>query len=193
MFKRHYVIIFLLILPHVLFLGCAKPPTEEMIRAEKAIDEARQKKAEVFANDIFIRTEKSFEKAKKAVVERRYEEARLIALDTARFAEQAVTIAQFNKEKIVKETETGIKDVRGTIDKLKNVEQESFRKNALIKYDDLQEILTNHESTLGEIRERLDNDEVMGARDDIKRLYSEIEGLKEKVSLSQKIKKKKKR
>ncbi|HBH61152.1 MAG TPA: hypothetical protein DDX85_05290, partial [Nitrospiraceae bacterium] len=67
----------------------------------------------------------------------------------------------------------------------------SFSKRASIQYDELQEILTKLETELGNIREKLRNNEVMAARDDLKSLNSEIQGLKQEVSVSLKAKKKK--
>ncbi len=191
MCKKYYRMMLFLIFIHILLFGCAKPPTEEMIKAEKAIDEAKQVQADIFANEVFMRAEESFQSAKESVAERKYEEARLIALDTYHLARQSVTIASVNKENIVNETEHGIQDIRVTIDELKSIEAQSFSKRASIQYDELQEILTKLETELGNIREKLRNNEVMAARDDLKSLNSEIQGLKQEVSVSLKAKKKK--
>lgn len=190
MFKRYYIMILFLFFTNVLLFGCVKPPTEEMIKAEKAIDEARQLEADIFANDIFTRAEESFQTAKKSVAERKYEEARLIALDTTQLARQAAAIAPINKEKIVNEIEKGMQDIRMKIDELKNIDAQSFRKRGLIKHDELQAILRNNEAELGNIRDGLINNEVMAARDDLKTLNSKIDGLKQKVSVSLKTNKK---
>ena len=40
----------------VLFVaGCAKPPTQEIAKAEKALDEAKQKEAHLYVPDIYQR------------------------------------------------------------------------------------------------------------------------------------------
>jgi len=48
----------------LVIIGCAKPPTMEIEKAEKAVAEAKQKEADLYAQDIFSRSEEALKKAK---------------------------------------------------------------------------------------------------------------------------------
>lgn len=190
MFKRYYRMTLFMVSIGIVLAGCAKPPTEEMIKAEKSIDEARHKEADIFANDILARAVESFETAKMSVAKRKYDKARQIALDTIQIAEQAAAIAPINKEQIVNEIGNGIHDINVTIDELKKIEAKSFTKKPPIKYDELQEMIKHLDEEQSGIKNRLNNNEVMAARDDLETLAAKVEEVKEKASASLKTKKK---
>ena len=56
--------VFILVLSLVMITGCAKPPTQEVTQAEKAIGEAKHKEADIYVKDIFTKAEHTLKKAK---------------------------------------------------------------------------------------------------------------------------------
>jgi hypothetical protein len=73
-----------------LFVGCSKPPTEEMTKAEKAVEEAKQKEAPVYVPDLFAKAEASLQKAKDFITDKKYKEAKQVAIETEALAQQAI-------------------------------------------------------------------------------------------------------
>lgn len=181
MLKRYYGMTLFLVFTQVLLFGCARPPTEEMIKAEKAVDEAREKEAGIYAQDIFRMAEESFIRAKEFIAARKYNEARQIAIETAQLARQAVTIAEINKEEqrrrieaLQHEAGKLRRDAREAIDELKSVEKKSFRKRAVKKYEELQEMIITWETDLDNIKDSAEEDKMIESVDELKKLIDEI-------------------
>ena len=86
----YVVFVAMVILFFTIFAGCAKPPTEEMTKAEKAVEEAKQKEAPVYVPDLFTKAEESLNKAKDYIVGKKYKEAKQVALETETLAKQAI-------------------------------------------------------------------------------------------------------
>ncbi|HAR96128.1 MAG TPA: hypothetical protein DCR97_09230 [Deltaproteobacteria bacterium] len=111
--------IYLLSLVVFLLGACAKPPVREMSEAQRNLDQARAKGADVYAPDLYLKAEGSFREAKNLVAERSYEKARKLAESASKLALQASVMAETNKaslkeetERIITEAEQGINDIR---------------------------------------------------------------------------------
>ncbi len=167
-----------------ILIGCAKPPTEEMIRAEKAVDEARQKEAHLYAPELFAKTEESFAKARDLVSARKYEEAAAEAAETYRLAGQAETLSEVNRAKI--ETEAGqiMQDIQEIIDEMKAVPENEFRKKPIVSYEQLQGNILNWEKDLMRIRQELEEGRIRRGRDELDMIRKDATELKRNVSAS---------
>ncbi len=95
------------------FLGsCSKPPTEEMLRAEKALVTAQDREAQLYAAGEMEAARTMFEKARELVASRHFDEARAAAADVEELAHQAGTLAGIRREKMKTEAERMIGDLR---------------------------------------------------------------------------------
>ena len=63
----------------VLLSGCAKPPTEEIAKAEKALEDAKAKEADIYLEDGFKKAEAALKKAKDLVTQKEYKDAKAAA------------------------------------------------------------------------------------------------------------------
>jgi ElaB/YqjD/DUF883 family membrane-anchored ribosome-binding protein len=163
------------------FVGsCAKPPTEEMLRAEKSLESARMRGADLYAADEVETAEAKFELAKKLVASRLYDEARAVAAEVEGMAHQAVTLAGMRKEELKVEVDQMIDDLREELGELRlQTEGLSGRKTAERRRKNLErlaaweaEIKAVESDTaagnLSELRERLGvlSDEIRGSAKD---------------------------
>ncbi len=95
------------------FLGsCSKPPTDEMLRAEKALVIAQDRKAQLYAADEMEAARTTFEKARGLVASRHFDEARAAAAEVEELAHQAGMLAGIRREKMKTEAERMIGDLR---------------------------------------------------------------------------------
>jgi len=91
------------------FLGsCSKPPTEEMLRAEKSLATAEAGEAQLYAADEMEAARTTFEKARELVASRRFDDARAAAAEVEELAHQAGTLAGIRREKLETETKQTI-------------------------------------------------------------------------------------
>ena len=116
-FRRLFVVLIL----QVFLFGCSKPPTEEMIKAEKALEQAKQKESDIYAQDIYNKTEETYKNAKELVSAKRYEEARAVAKEVHQLAHQAISLSESNRLTLKTEAERMIEAVQGEIDKIKSI------------------------------------------------------------------------
>lgn len=165
-------------------IACAKPPTEEMIKAEKAIDEARQNEANTYAQDTYIKAEKSFARAKELVAVMKYDEARSAAGEAYLLAEQAITVSEVNKEKIRTESLKLIEDIQGIIDELKALPDKAFRKQAAVTHAQLQEDIKMSETHLTQLTEELQEGKIKHAHKALRVLKEQVSGQKQNISAS---------
>src|SRR5512145_2624810 len=96
----HLVFIGVVILSFTLFAGCSKPPTEEMTKAEKALEEAKQKEAPAYVPDLFTKAEESLKKAKDYIANKKYKEAKQVAIETEALGRQAIAGIEAAKAKV---------------------------------------------------------------------------------------------
>lgn len=185
--KYHRGLLAVLILYSVLS-ACAKPPTEEMIRAEKTIEDARQKQADIYAPEMFGKAEGSFQEAKELVSARKYEQARQKAIDTVKLAEQAGTVAVVNKEKerqrvmALQEEAAGLRqDIRNAIDEMRSLEKSAFRRRSLKKYEELQERISAWEAVIANSSDDPQEDRMRQITNELKQLLEEIGAAKQEV------------
>ena len=103
----------------MLFTGCAKPPTQEVESAEKAIADAKKAEVDLYVQDIFAKAENSLKQAKELITQKKYKEAKAAAEEAVKFSVEALTQLAPNKLKMKEETaqkisaaETLIKEIK---------------------------------------------------------------------------------
>ncbi len=168
----------------VISAGCAKPPTEEMISAEKAIEEAKRKEADIYAQDIFANALDSMDTARKLVSEKKYKEARKIAQETAQIAKQAIALAEFHKKKMITEIEAMLQDIRATMDELKQLVamKQDAKEEGSPKWEELEGMLETWETEITSLEGQVQEENIKVAYDGLKALKEQVDAQKETVN-----------
>ena len=184
MSRRSLYIVFItmVVLSFTLFAGCAKPPTEEMTKAEKALEEAKQKEAPVYVPDLFKKAEESLAKAKDYVTNKKYKEAKQVAIETEAFGRQAIAGIEAAKAKTKTEAEQVAQDVQKSIDDLKGLAA-STEKNKKLEAarEEVQSVIAKWEAELASIKEKLQS-KTKEASDDLKAMKEAVDKKKEEAT-----------
>ncbi|MFH1490032.1 MAG: DUF4398 domain-containing protein, partial [Pseudomonadota bacterium] len=159
------VIIFLIF---ILVRGCDKPPTEELSQAEKAIAEAKQKEADLYAQDIFKKAEEAFRKAKEFMGGKKYEDAKKAALETVTLARQAITEGEQNRAKLKAEAEQMLSEVEKSLHRLKNLLEKSLKTRGPRETKEMQGMIAQWEKNIATIREMIRGGKIHGALEQLK-------------------------
>ena len=145
----YVVFIIMIVLSFTLFAGCAKPPTEEMAKAEKALEEAKQKEAPTYVPDLFKKAEESLKKAKDYITNKKYKEAKQVAIETETLGRQAIAGIEAAKAKVKTEAEQVAQDVQKGIDDLKALVAGAEKNKALTAArEEVQGIIAKWETDL---------------------------------------------
>lgn len=163
-----------MILLAVLLHGCAKPPAEEMSKAEKAIGEAKQKEVDLYAEDYFKKAEEYLKKSRDLVAEKKYKEAKDAALEALNAAQQGIALALPNKEKMKAEAEQMLQEVRTALDELKARVARAVRNKSKIDREELERLIGKWEIDLSSIGERIKALEIRQAYDELKALKEQV-------------------
>lgn len=91
-----------------LYIGCAKPPTEEIDAAKAAIESAKLAGAEEYAPDELKAATDKLAEAEEKVNMKDYEAAKSLAKEAEEKAKLAAEVAPVNKEKVKEELEKNI-------------------------------------------------------------------------------------
>lgn len=172
----------MVVLSFAFFAGCAKPPTEEMAKAEKALEEAKQKEAPVYVPDLFKKAGDSLKKAKDYVAEKKYKEAKQVAIEAETLGRQAIAGIEVAKVKIKTEAEQVAQDVQKGIDDLKGLVAAAEKKKALAAArEEVQGVITKWETDLASVKEKLQS-KTKEASDELKALKEQIDKKKEEAA-----------
>ena len=157
-----------------MFSSCAKPPTEELAQAEKAIEEAKQKEADLYAQDPFLKSQDSLKKAKDLVVAKKYDEAKKAAEEAANFAKQAIPLAEQNKAKMKAEAEQLVVDIQKALEELRAHIAKSGKRMARNEAKRVNEMMMKWETDLAGLKEMIPGQKVQQASDQLKTMKESI-------------------
>jgi hypothetical protein len=184
MLKRYHFFRFfvaLLIVSFALFTGCAKPPTEEMAKAEKAVEDAKQKEAPAYAPEQFAKADDSLKKAKELVTAKKYKEAKQAAAETEGLAQQAVAGVEPAKTKMKTDAEQLTQDIQKIIDEAKAAIEGAAKKKAVAKVrDEAKEMIAKWETDLAAVKEKIAQ-KVKEAVDELKAMKDQLAAKKDEV------------
>lgn len=172
------------ILSLLLLAGCAKPPTEEMLKAEKAIAEAKQKEADLYVEDVFTKAAESLKKSKDLVAVKKYKEARAMAEETVKLVQQAISMVETNKTKMKTEAEKMIQDVQGAMDELKTMVAKAVKKKAQINREAIQGMIGKWEVDMINVKEQIQAGKIRQAYDQLKSMKEQVKSQREGIAAS---------
>ena len=174
--------VLILMVPITILSSCAKPPTEELAQAEKAIEEAKQKEADLYAQDPFLKAQESLKKAKDLVAAKKYDEAKKAAEETANFAKQAIPLVEKNKATMKAEAEQMAQDVQKALEELRAQMAKSGKRMARNEAKSVNEMIKKWETDLASIKEMIQGQKVQQASDQLKAMKENILQQKEHLT-----------
>jgi hypothetical protein len=180
--NRPIFAVLVLMLSITIFSSCAKPPTEELAQAEKAIEEAKQKEADLYAQDLFLKAQDSLKKARDLVVAKKYNEAKKAAEEAANFAKQAIPLAEQNKATMKAEAEQMVQDVEKALEELRAHVAKSGKRMAPNEAKSVNEMIKKWETDLASIKEMIQGQKVQQASDQLKAMRENILQQKERLT-----------
>jgi len=173
----------ILILSFGIFAGCAKPPTEEMAKADKAFADAKQKEAPVYVPDLFAKSEEMLKKAKGLVDEKKYKEAKQAVIDAEASVQQAIAGIDAAKAKMKADADKLVQDVQKAIDDLKAAVAAAPKKKIPAKtLEEIQGAIAKWETDFTGIKEKLQSPKVKEAGDELKGLNDQISTKKDEIT-----------
>jgi hypothetical protein len=183
--KRSFYCFFIamIVLSFGILTGCAKPPAEEMAKADKAYEEAKQKEAPVYVPGLFAKADESLKKAKSLVEEKKYKEAKQAAIEAETAAQQAVAGIDAAKAKMKSENEKSFQDLQKAMDDLKATVSTAAKKKALAKaMEEAQGMVSKWETDLAGIKEKLQSPKVKEVGDEIKGLNDMLKAKNDEIT-----------
>jgi hypothetical protein len=174
--------VLILMVSITIFSSCAKPPTEELAQAEKAIEEAKQKEADLYAQDLFLKAQDSLKKAQDLAVAKKYDEAKKAAEEAASFAKQAIPLVEQNKAKVKAEAEQMVQDVEKALEELRAHVAKSGKRMAPNEAKSVNEMIKKWETDLASIKEMIQGQKVQQASDQLKAMKENILQQKERLT-----------
>ena len=183
MWKKYWWLIplfLVLVLIVILLAGREKPPTQEMINAERAIAEAKQKETDIYVPDIFSKAEESLKKAKGLIQEKKYKEAKKAAEEATRLAREASAQVEPNKLKMKAEAEKMISDLREGINELKSLIAKPHKRMGPREKKELEELIQEWEKDLANIESMIGAQKIRQAYDQLMALKKEVDSKRER-------------
>jgi hypothetical protein len=170
------------ILAIAMIFACAKPPTQEIADAEKAIADAKMKEADLYVEDIFANAESEMKKVGEMVAAKKYAEAKTAALEAAKIAQQAVSMVDQNKQKMKESLDAMMPDVQKALDEMKSAAAAAIKKKAVASQDELQSAIGKYELDMTTVKEQIETGKIRQAYDLAKSIIEKANA--QKLSLS---------
>ena len=165
-----------------LIFACAKPPTQEIANAEKAIADAKAKEADLYVQDVFAKAQDEMKKAGEMVIAKKYEEAKTAALEAAKMAQQAASLVEQNKQKMKEELEKMLPEIQKTLDDTKNLATAAIKKKTSASKEEIQAAIGKLELDMTGVKEQLQSGKVRQAADLAKSLLDQITAQKQNLT-----------
>ena len=165
-----------------LICACAKPPTQEIAAAEKAIADAKAKEADLYVQDVFATAEDDMKKANDMVAAKKYDEAKAAALEASKMAQQAAAQVDQNKQKMKAEVEAMLPDVQKAIDETKTLAATAIKKKAVASKDEVQSAIGKLELDMTNVKDQLQAGKIRQAGDLAKSLSEQVNAQKQSLT-----------
>jgi hypothetical protein len=165
-----------------LIFACAKPPTQEIADAVKAIADAKAKEADLYVEDIFAKAQDEMKKANDLVIAKKYAEAKTAAMEAVKMAQQAATLVDENKQKMKEAVEAMLPDVQKALDETKSLAATAIKKKAVAAKDELQSAIGKLELDMTAVKEQLQSGKIRQAADLAKSLLEQANAQKQSLT-----------
>lgn len=166
----------------LLVTGCASPPTEELSKADKAIEEAKAKEANLYAEEAFKKAEDALKKAKEQVTAKQYKEAKQSAIDAVSLVQQAITGVEAGKAKMKEDALKTAADIEKAIDDLKTDVAEAIKKKLPVPREEVEAAIGKWGVDLAMVKDKLQGGKIHEAFSDFKAMMSAVSAKKDEIA-----------
>jgi hypothetical protein len=166
----------------MLLVGCSKPPTEALQKAEQALEEAKQKGANLYVEDLFKKAEEGLKKAKDQVAAKQYKEAAQTLLEVIPAAEQAVAGIEAGKAKMKEEAEKFVGEAQKGLDELKTDVATAIKNKLPVAKEEIQAAIGKMEVDFAGAKEKLQSGSIREAFDGLKEIIETLKAKKEDIA-----------
>jgi hypothetical protein len=185
--KRNRVTAFWIILCYMffmLFMGCSKPPTQEVENAEKTIANAKKAEADLYVQDIFTKAENSLKQANDLITQKKYKEAKAAAEEAAKLALEAIPQIEPNKAKMKEEATQKVSEAQMLMKEVKDIASKAIKKKVGPNQDELKTAIGNTELEMVNINESMQAEKIRQAYDKIIVLLEQLKSQKENLTVA---------
>ena len=165
-----------------LLWGCAKPPTEEIAKAEKALEDARTKEADIYMEDGFKKAEAALKKSKDLLAQKEYKSARAAAEEASSEAQLLSSQVDAAKAKMKADAEQMLQEVKQQTNELKAIVADAVKKKLPINREEAQNLIGKNEVDTINVKVRLETGKIRQGYDDVKVMKSQTAAEKEKLT-----------
>ena len=158
--------------------GCAKPPAEEIAKAEKAVEEARVKEANVYVEDVFKKAETALKKAKDLMTQKEYKEAKTAAEEAATLGQQAASQVEAGKAKMKADAEQMITQVQAATNELKVMVADAISQKRPVNREEVQALIGKNEVDVLNVKVRLETGKIKEGYEQIKTMKVQTDAQK---------------
>jgi predicted S18 family serine protease len=179
----YYVLFFVFAVVSLMLLaGCSKPPTEALQKAEQALEEAKQKGANLYAEDLFKKAEEGLKKAKDQIAAKQYKEAAQTLLEVVPAAQEAITGIEAGKAKMKKEADKFVGEAQEGLDELKTDVAAAIKKKLPVQREEVEQAIGKWGVDLAGIKDKLQSGNIREAFDGLKTMVDDIKTKKEDIA-----------
>ncbi len=179
----YYVLFFVFAVVSLMLLaGCSKPPTEALQKAEQALEEAKQKGANLYAEDLFKKAEEGLKKSKDQISAKKYKEAAQTLLEVVPAAQEAITGIEAGKAKMKKEADKFVGEAQEGLDELKTDVAAAIKKKLPVQREEVEQAIGKWVVDLAGIKDKLQSGNIREAFDGLKTMVDEIKAKKEDIA-----------
>ncbi len=179
----YYVLFFVFAVVSLMLLaGCSKPPTEALQKAEQALEEAKQKGANLYAEDLFKKAEEGLKKSKDQIAAKQYKEAAQTLLEVVPAAQEAITGIEAGKAKMKKEADKFVGEAQEGLDELKTDVAAAIKKKLPVQREEVEQAIGKWGVDLAGIKDKLQSGNIREAFDGLKTMVDEIKAKKEDIA-----------
>jgi hypothetical protein len=165
-----------------MIFACAKPPTQEMADAAKAIADAKMKEADLYVEDIFSKAQDEMKKAGEMVTAKKFAEAKTAALEAVKMAKEAASLVDQNKQKMKESLDAMLPDVQKALDEVKSLAAIAIKKKAVASKDEIQSAIGKLELDMTAVKEQLQAGKIRQAYDLAKSLSEQANTQKQSLT-----------
>ncbi len=162
------------VLSLLFFVGCAKPPTAEMEKAEKAIAGAKEKEANLYAEEAFKKAEAALQSAKDLVGGKKYKEAKAAAEQAATLANQSLADVETNKAKMKTDAEQMLTDIQKEMENVKGQMVAAIKKKIQVNREEVQAAIGKWEVQLTAAKGELGGGKIRDAKDKLMETQAQL-------------------
>ena len=185
--KRNRVTAFWIILCYMffmLFMGCSKPPTQEVENAEKTIANAKKAEADLYVQDIFTKAENSLKQANDLITQKKYKEAKAAAEEAAKLALEAIPQIEPNKAKMKEEATQKVSEAQMLMKEVKDIASKAIKKKVGPNQDELKTAIGDTELEMVNINESMQDEKIRQAYDKTIVLLEQLKSQKENLTVA---------